>query len=62
MIVISLSSLQGQGFLSSPTGLEGFGFIRSGLDKEEWPDLEIFFLSAHASIDGGLTLKSKMIF
>ncbi|TRY70600.1 hypothetical protein TCAL_11544 [Tigriopus californicus] len=50
----------GRGFLSSPSGFEGFGFIKSGLQNKAWPDLEILMLSGHPSIEGGLLYRGSL--
>eukprot|EP00095_Tigriopus_kingsejongensis_P012465 snap_masked-scaffold898_size83862-processed-gene-0.9 protein:Tk12465 transcript:snap_masked-scaffold898_size83862-processed-gene-0.9-mRNA-1 annotation:"glucose dehydrogenase" len=50
----------GRGFLASPSGFEGFGFIKSGLSYEAWPDLEILLLSGHPSIEGGLLYRDAL--
>lgn len=51
---------QRKGPLTSLSGAEALGFVKSGLSNATWPDLELLLLSFHPAIEGGLTYRSTL--
>jgi choline dehydrogenase len=49
----ALDYLNGKGPLSSPSGFEGVGFLRTKYENNSWPDIQISFLSLTVATDGG---------
>ncbi|XP_077528862.1 glucose dehydrogenase [FAD, quinone]-like [Haemaphysalis longicornis] len=54
--------IKGQGPLTIPGGVEGVGFIRTKFNAahEDWPDVEIHFVSSSPAADGGSTIRRVM--
>ncbi len=46
--------LWGSGPFRKPSAYEASGFYRTGLNNASWPDVQIFFISAHMGSDGAL--------
>ena len=45
------------GPLASPIGMEGNAFVRTKYAPEDWPDIQIAFVSTHPGFDGGTVYK-----
>eukprot|EP00095_Tigriopus_kingsejongensis_P012431 maker-scaffold924_size80766-snap-gene-0.16 protein:Tk12431 transcript:maker-scaffold924_size80766-snap-gene-0.16-mRNA-1 annotation:"glucose dehydrogenase" len=48
------------GPLTSISAVEGTGFLKSHYTNSSWPDLELFFMSLHPSIDGGMAFQNSL--
>ncbi|TRY78063.1 hypothetical protein TCAL_10577 [Tigriopus californicus] len=55
-----VQNLPRKGPLTSLSGAEALGFVKSGLSNATWPDLELLLLSFHPAIEGGLTYRSTL--
>ena len=55
-----LAYFSGKGVLASPNGFEGYGFVRTGVSPEAWPDVELIVLGAHVASDGGFLYRNVL--
>lgn len=62
LAILSYRDVLRTGPLTIPGGVEGVGFIRTKFNAahEDWPDVEIHFVSSSPAADGGSTIRRVM--